>query len=123
MKPHILLVDDGSFQSFSLMSELKKRGFQHIDYAVSEKSAQEYLNEGKFDLIITCATLQGTRAFDLAQTVALIQPGKIIPILQLTSGRKNPKLLPLPSPGFQRLSRPIDFNFLEKTIKQFFSNN
>ena len=110
----ILIVDDERGMCTSLMAILQNSGYQAV-YASSGKSALKYINQRKFDLIISDIHMPGLNGFELLKQFKITQPG--IPVVMMTGDATvDSAIKALRMGAYDYLKKPFEPEVLLKTI-------
>jgi DNA-binding response OmpR family regulator len=114
----ILIVDDGSLSSLSVLTGLKKHGFNYIELAINSNCMFDYLDRSHFGLIISNWSridIPGKEFINLLRK----QPGyKDIPLVLLTHPSVTMDVQDgLWEENIRFAHNPLDFKVLGDTIR------
>jgi signal transduction histidine kinase len=114
----VLLVDDHDDTCLAMKRMLERRGYQ-ITIAHSAEQAVEKVRTQEFDLLISDIGLPDRSGYELMREVSL---NKRLPGIALSGFGSEQDVNQAREAGFaQHLTKPINFERLEKTIQSLFS--
>jgi response regulator RpfG family c-di-GMP phosphodiesterase len=113
----ILLVDDGSLYTLSILDGLKRRGFKSIEMAINGRCSLDYLKCGHVDLIISSWKRREMSGAELLQLVKKHRAYENIPFIMLAHPGDWKTLENALRHGVHRFfPQPVDFEGLAQTI-------
>lgn len=115
----ILLVDDGSMYSLSILDGLKKQGFKSIEMAINGRCSLDYLKNGNFGLIISNWKRREMSGIELLQMIRKHHAYENIPFFMLAHPADKKTLEFALNQGVHRFfPQPVDFESLAQAILQ-----
>lgn len=120
----ILLVDDGSMYSLSILDGLKKQGFDSIEMAINGRCCLDYLRNGRFGLIISNWKRREMSGAELLRLIRQHHDYENIPFIMLAHPADRKTMERALGQGVHRfVTQPVDFESLARAILEIVYKN
>lgn len=114
----ILIVDDGTLFSLPVLSGLKDSGFNYIEVAVNANCMFDYLDRGRFGLVISNWSRLEMNGMEFIKIVRKHPAYKDLPLIMLTNSYNAMNFdMPLEDEEIKFIPKPLDYKTIGDTIR------